>query len=165
MRNVGPCKNSRPCVITQFLCDTLFGKLSGLKVCPENDDYSTLINEKLKVFDNFKSTDNTVVARTEIFHGRSKQDLKVIRHKYCKLFLAENENRCGPCNIYQTLNIYESRRKSADGKVPHKFKNDRYLNPEEALDKLSRLEKERKYILALSVKWQTIRIVNIRIVY
>ena len=144
-----------PDVITPFLCDTLFGKLSGLKVCPGNDDYSTLINEKLKVFENFRSTDNTVIARIEMFDGRSKEDLKVIRHRDCKLFLAENENRCGPCNIYRTsLNIYESRRKSADGKVPHKFKNDRYLNAEEALDKLSRLEKERKCILAQSVKWQ-----------
>ena len=137
-----------PYVITPFLCDTLFGKLSNFKVCLGNDDYYTLIKEKLKVPENFKSTDNTVVARIEMFDRQLKEDLKVIKQKDCKVFLAENENRCGPCNLYQTsFNIYESRRKSVEGKVPHKFKNDRYLNADEALDKLSWLGKEGKYIL------------------
>ena len=135
-----------PDVITPFLCGTLFGKLLGLKVCLGNDDYSTLIKEKLKVFENFKSKDNTVVARIEMFDGQSKKDLKAIRHRDCKLFLTENENRCGPCNIYWTsLNIYESWKKSAEEKVCHKFENDRYLNTEEAPDKLSQLEKESIY--------------------
>ena len=118
-----------PDVITPFLCDTLFGRLSALEVCPGNDDYSTRIKEKLKVFENIRSTDNTVIARIEMFDGRSKEDQKIIRQKDCKLFLAENENRCGPCNIYRTSsNIYESRRKSADGKVTHKFKNRVFWN-------------------------------------
>ena len=135
-----------PDVITPFLCGTLFGKLSDLKVCRGNDDYSTLIKEKLKIFKNFKSTDNTVVARIEMFDEQSKKDLKAIRHRDCKLFLTENENRSGPCNIYWTsLNIYESWKKSAEDKVRHKFENDRYLNAEEAPDKLSRLEKESIY--------------------
>ena len=142
-----------PNVITPFLFDTLFGNLSDLKFCLENDDYSTVIQEKLKVFENLKAADNIVVARTEMFDRQSKEYLKVIRHRDCKLFLAENENRCGPCIIYRTsLNIYESRKKAAEGKVPHKFKNDRYLNAAEVLGKMYRLEKERKYILAQSVK-------------
>ena len=76
-----------------------------------------------------------------------------IRHKFCKLLISSKEQRCGPCSMYRvSLHMYSRRRSNEI--VASINKNDRYLTLNQALEKLKKLEIEKKQLVVSNVKRQ-----------
>uniref|UniRef100_A0A7M6DPD0 Uncharacterized protein n=1 Tax=Clytia hemisphaerica TaxID=252671 RepID=A0A7M6DPD0_9CNID len=127
----------------------LFSAVMGLNICPGNTDFVDLIQHKLRSsgIQQFKGADKEVIAFMQTESMLTIEDMTVIRHKQCELAFSGSGSRCQVCTSYRS-NLFAMRtriqRRSADKSPPSIFTPDSKLSHEDLLDKLKRLEIEKK---------------------
>ena len=134
--------------------DLIFSTIAAAKVCEANPDFPKLIEAKLEGICNFQSPLKEDVGLIETIDGKKLYDFKVIRHNKCQILITNENVRCGVCTVYRdTLRAMESRKRKSEGGETSMQKNDRYLTFAEKEEKLRRLEKEKKALVAKNISF------------
>ena len=102
-----------PIFLTQSNAQETFNTVKRLNICAGNDDFTDLIEHKVKFsgIEHFKSNNGEVAAFIETETMQSFDDFKVIRHKQCelaKLVFTEDVKRCQVCSSYRSTCFFIS---------------------------------------------------------
>ena len=152
---------SLPAKLEQSSAEEIFSKLEIYQICPGNNDFQDLIDQRLLKIkpQNFISAHKTDAGVMETNTMQTWDSLSVIRHVDCVFLVEAGTIRCSACSTYRkTLHAMMTtyRRKSTEEEpVKDSSKvNDRYLSKTEMMDKLKFLEREKRILTSKNIRLQ-----------
>ncbi|XP_066910451.1 uncharacterized protein [Clytia hemisphaerica] len=139
--------------VLQFLPDVInvenalyiFETISASKLCPGNEDFKNLIDEKINSKEcSFKDKENNIKATIENASLSGVEDLKTIRVKDCELLVRNDVSRCEPCIKYRHYLHNIVYRRSVSPELPSKFTANKYLSKDNLMKKATDQQKQIK---------------------
>ena len=123
--------------------EKIFSVLKEIKVCPGNDYFFEIVDNKLRIKNDlfFKDKNSNVKAKIETSKGDGIEKLKTIRVSACEFLIHKSSLCCIPCHDYRkTLNTYKQR--YLKEQEPSIFKPNKFMTCEELSNKASQQQSE-----------------------
>ena len=125
-----------------------FEQLTSCMVCNGNDDFTDIIDSKIRDGVSTLFEDDTGKGVIQGEHFESLKHMKTIRSTSCAMLIQTGKPRCDNCTTFRKNCLYKMRvRNDASPEQPSKFKPNVYMSKRELQEKSASLQQERKLLI------------------